>query len=109
MAAETLTETGENIPIACLLPEDGQQQRAEEIGPNLLAFTEEVRELSDGYEYRFPGDIEWAEKLIEFIREERACCPFFTFEIRFEPASGPIWLALRGPEGTKEFIASFGQ
>jgi hypothetical protein len=34
-----------------------------------------------------------------------ACCPFFTFELTFEPDSGPIWLRVRGQEGVKEFIS----
>ena len=37
---------------------------------------------------------------------QRACCPFFTFALVFEPQQGPLWLHLRGPAGTKEFVAS---
>ena len=50
------------------------------------------------------GEKDWATKLLDFIVFERACCPFFTFELTFEPDSGPIWLRLRGQEGVKEFI-----
>ena len=63
-------------------------------------------ELPDGYALRFPGDAIWAEKLIAFVVGERACCEFFTFELVFEPRQGPLWLHLRGPEGTKEVVAS---
>jgi len=40
--------------------------------------------------------------LLEVIVAERACCPFFTFELIFTPDQGPLWLRLLGPEGAKE-------
>jgi hypothetical protein len=63
-----------------------------------------MAELEDGYAFRFPGDTIWAARLLQFVTSERECCPFFTFELVFEPGQGPIWLRLRGPEGVKEFI-----
>jgi hypothetical protein len=101
---ERLVEPRQDIPIACLLPADRLRERAEEVGESIFAGVEEKKELSDGYAFRFPGDWHWAERLFHFVDEERVCCPFFTFEISFEPGQGPIWLTLRGPEGTKEFI-----
>jgi hypothetical protein len=41
-------------------------------------------------------------RLTAFIVAERACCPFFTFELAFGP--GGILLRVRGPEGTKQFV-----
>ena len=64
----------------------------------------EVDELNDGYEFVFPGSTGWAARLVEIIDAERACCPFFAFELRFEPQGGRISLRVRGPEGTKEFV-----
>ncbi|PLS84626.1 MAG: hypothetical protein CYG60_16960 [Actinobacteria bacterium] len=60
--------------------------------------------MKDGYEFVFPGSAGWATKLVELIDAERACCPFFAFELRFEPHGGRISLRVRGPEGTKEFV-----
>ncbi len=62
-------------------------------------------ELDDGYEFRFPGSQEWATRLTEFIVFERACCPFFAFELVFEPEGGQIRLGIRGPEGAKDIAA----
>jgi hypothetical protein len=101
---ERQVEPTQDIPIACLLPADSLQERGEEIGESIFAGVEEKKELADGYAFRFPGERHWAEKLFRFVEEERVCCPFFTFEISFEPGQGPIWLTLSGPEGTKEFI-----
>jgi hypothetical protein len=95
------------IPIACLLPDATKQAREEEIAAKIFSSVQERRELPDGYAYRFDPDEDIAATLLEFIMFERQCCPFFTFDLRFEPDRGPIWLTLRGPEGTKEFLASF--
>ena len=61
-------------------------------------------ELEDGYVFEFPGSAEWAEKLVDFVNFERVCCPFFAFDLAFEPDEGPIQLRVRGSEGVKEFV-----
>lgn len=100
----TPAQTSTSLPIACTLPDQEQAQRGEELSSELFSACEQVSELPDGYAFRFPGERVWAAKLLEFISSERECCPFFTFELTFEPANGPIWLRLRGPDGVKEFI-----
>ncbi len=65
---------------------------------------EEVRELPDGYALRFPGEGGWLATLAELIRCERECCPFLRLELHAEQQDGPLWLRLRGPAGTKEFV-----
>lgn len=93
-----------DIPIACHLPEPALVQRQQELKATLFQRVTAVQELADGYALRFPGDETTAETLLTFIQFERRCCPFFHFELSFEPAQGPIWLRLRGGEGVKEFI-----
>jgi hypothetical protein len=44
--------------------------------------------------------------LAQLITFERECCPFLRFSLRLEPANGPLWLELTGPEGTKVFLQS---
>ena len=94
----------QDMPVACSLMEGDQARRGDEIAP-LLKGRQETRELPDGYALRFPADEAWAARLLAFIAGERACCPFFTFALVFEPGQGPLWLHLRGPAGTKEFVA----
>jgi hypothetical protein len=95
----------QEIPIICTLSTEELSVRGEEIVRNVLGGIQEVVELPDGYALRFPADASWAEKLLTLVVGERACCEFFTFELIFEPQQGPIWLHLRGPEGTKEVVA----
>jgi hypothetical protein len=97
------TPITEDIPLACTLSESEQQTRNTELN-DLFKHIQQINELSDGYALRFPGDNTWANTLVHFITYERACCPFFTFALIFEPQQGSIWLHLRGPEGVKAIV-----
>jgi len=92
------------VPLACNLSGPEQAGRRGEVEK---VFEGRLRadELEDGYEFLFPGKGEWATRLTEFIVFERGCCPFFAFELIFEPGEGPIRLRVRGPEGAKEVLA----
>jgi len=92
------------LPIACTLGGADRRRREDEIERLLREGAPEARQLPDGVALRFPGEEIWAARLFAFIMGERACCPFFTFELVFEPEQGPIWLRLRGPEGVTDFL-----
>ena len=100
-----MRRTAKRLPIACELSEGGQRSRREEISRELFSGCKDVRELEDGYEFVFPGGEEWIDRLARFVAEERECCRFFAFELLFEPELGPVSLRMRGPAGTKEFLA----
>lgn len=92
------------IPIACTLTAEEQVAWSEGIGRTVFEGYEESRELPDGYALRYSGDDRWAQTLVEFVIHERGCCPFFIFELVFEPNHGAIWLHLTGNEDVKAFV-----
>lgn len=92
------------LPIVCSLSTPNLAERGRELTRNVFGGALGVEGLEDGYEFVFPGGTSWATRLVEVINAERACCPFFAFELRFEPGGGPIRLRVRGPEGAKEFM-----
>jgi hypothetical protein len=94
------------LPIACTLSDAAFRERREEVLKTVLGAVVEQLELTDGYAYCFPPETKWIVELAEFIAFERECCPFLKFNLRIEPESGPIWLEVTGPEGTKEFLQS---
>jgi hypothetical protein len=96
----------EEACIACNLLGREFAERKEAISRDLFAHADWVEELSDGVGYRFPAAEPWAAKVFEFIAAEKQCCPFFTFEVVFEPNDGPVWLRLRGSEEIKEFVVA---
>jgi hypothetical protein len=92
------------VPIACNLSEADLALREAEIANDIFRGCEQVEELADGYAFKFQEAEHWAGRLLSFVLEERKCCPFFTFDLIFEPQKGPIWLQLRGDERVKLFV-----
>jgi hypothetical protein len=105
MTEQERAAAAEEPPIACALSGAELARRGEDVR-ELFRGVEQVSELADGYAFRFPGDDREAVRLLEFTLAERSCCPFFTFELVFEPNLGPIWVRLRGSDGVKDFVAS---
>ncbi|MGH2496428.1 MAG: hypothetical protein ACRDIV_17150 [Ktedonobacteraceae bacterium] len=98
-----IQEEAQSVPLACLLTGEDLKARGEVVQP-LMASYQKLQELEDGYAFQFPGEPEWIQKVVTFVAEERACCPFFTFELRYEPNLGPIWLSLRGSAEIKALL-----
>ena len=76
----------------------------DQLGPALRSLKTGVKELPNGYAFQFPADPATVALVAEWAAGERACCPFFDIDLRFEREGGPLWLSLTGREGTKEFI-----
>lgn len=83
---------------------DEQRQRKRELGKILRSSLINIREIDDGFEFEYPGDLATYRAVTEWVPLERACCPFFEFGIRLEPAGGQLRVSLSGPDGIKSFI-----
>ena len=81
-----------------------QRERYKVVIANLNENRLAIKELVDGYAFRFKADAQSIQEAAEFIVYERLCCPFFDFELAVEQDSNRVWLRLRGQEGIKEFI-----
>ena len=88
------------LPVACSLTGPELQERRRQALRRVREAVLEVKELDRGFGYRFPPDQVWITELANLITFERRCCPFLQFNVRVEPAAGPIWLELSGPEGS---------
>ena len=64
----------------------------------------EIRELPNGFAFRFSNEAKMIHELAEFIANERLCCPFFDFELKLEREGGSLWMSITGREGVKPFI-----
>lgn len=91
------------IPLACSLSAAELQARGDEV-TTLFGRAERLQELPDGYTFAFPAEADCAKALLEFIVAERACCPFFTFELTFPSPHQSVLLAVRGGEGVKAIV-----
>lgn len=92
------------LPIACNLTDAELQARRSEVLLKAKAAVLEIKELDDGYRYRFPADDLWLKELFNIVSLERECCPFLDFKLIVEADRGPIWLELTGPAGAKDFL-----
>jgi hypothetical protein len=60
----------------------------DELGPRLRALVLQNRELSDGYDFQFPGDRSTFQVIAEWTAGEHVCCPFFDISIRLDREGG---------------------
>lgn len=95
----------DTLPIACDLGAIDAESRSQHLAhaAQLLSETaHERQDIPDGYAFRYTAD--QYLRLVEFIANERLCCPFFQFVLEISPAQGPIWLRITGGEGVKDFL-----
>ena len=93
-------------PLVCDLAAMDAEQRARHrvVAQHLHSAVQEVRELSDGYAFRFSIEPSTILLAAEFITLERLCCPFLTLVLEVECERGPLWLKMTGREGVKQFL-----
>ncbi|MDX6611896.1 MAG: hypothetical protein QOD75_1082 [Blastocatellia bacterium] len=93
-----------NLPVVCTLTGPELQERRRSVLQQVRNAVVEIRELANGYAYCFPSQQELVKELAQLIDLERQCCPFLTFRLTIAAETGPLWLEMTGPEGTKEFL-----
>ena len=81
-----------------------QKKRHSFLAGKLLPKHLEMKELPDGYAFRFPNDRELFNGLSELAILERICCPFLTITLELQRDQGPTWLSLTGEDGVKDFL-----
>lgn len=99
VAMETATK---KRVIACKLTSPELRERKEKVLAALKLKILDKLEFKDGYKYKFEGTDQVIDELITFIKTERICCDFFTFNFSID--DDIVWLSITGPEGAKEFV-----
>jgi hypothetical protein len=89
-------------PVSCKLTTPELQKRKATVIADLKALVLERKELENGFSYKFEGTDEILDKLNDFIKTERMCCDFFTFQITVEEQTA--LLNITGPNGAKAFL-----
>ncbi len=104
---ETLTaDTMEPLPIACTLSAEELAVRRTTTLEQLFAGGKELQPLRSVYCFRCDASDQIFASSVELMTQERKCCRFMDFELQVRAAEGPVWLAISGPEGTKNFLES---
>lgn len=100
-----MRNSSDAVPLTCVPAAIPAAERSSHFALARKLFAElalERKDLPNGYAFRFDADE--LETIACFIANERRCCPFMTFELEISPASGPLWLRMTGPEGTRDVL-----
>lgn len=106
---QKVATTTETSPLACNMTAmtPAQRQRHDKIGKQLRKAVKEVKELADGYAFRYPADPALFLAAAEFITLESRCCSFYNFGLDMEHSGGPMWLRVTGSKEAKPIIKAF--
>src|SRR5713101_635767 len=89
---------------ATFQPWTKNRETTQHLGKGLLPKHLEMKELPDGYAFRFPNDQVLFTGLSELATLEQFCCPFLTITLELQRDQGPTWLKLTGEDGVKDFL-----
>ncbi len=92
--------------VSCKLTTPELQIRRETVLENLKRQMLDKKELIDGYAFKFSGSDKVVDELTDFIKSERACCDFFTFNLSIAGDKSEAWMELTGSGKAKELIKS---
>ena len=98
--------SGKSSPVnmACKLTSPELRQRKAEVLDVLKKKVLDKQELKEGFSFKFEGTDEMLDQLVSFIKTERLCCDFFSFNLSISDDKSNISLNLTGPDGVKGFI-----
>jgi len=93
-------------PIACDLTVFSITERLKHVAlaKSLLAHARRVIEHEDGFTFVFESSPGLEMKIAEWVRKEKRCCPFFSFEVSRADTPPSIGLRISGPDGAKEIL-----
>lgn len=102
---ERTDDTSDGSTHSCLLAPAELAARRSMTHTEIIAKADEIIEIDDGYKLKFDeADDELIGMLAEWIAVERKCCNFLRFGLEIEAYSGPVWFAVGGDGGAKQFL-----
>lgn len=105
MSSQPVEAESGATPLACVPGAIAPGDRAAHFALASQLFTVALRQrraMPNGYAYRFDPDV--VGDLLQWVANERRCCPFLTFALEITASGGPVWVSVTGPEGTRAFL-----
>ena len=96
-----------DLPIACTLTPEELRRGREGLLPGIIARAETHEPVDGGVRFRFTAGPGLLPEIAAMMEAERRCCRVFHVQLTAEPDEGPVWLAVTGPPGTREFLAGW--
>lgn len=88
--------------LTCKLSTPELQQRRATVIRELKELLLKKEEISEGLQLTFQSPDHVLDKLLDFIKSERLCCDFFSFQLSV--SGDKATLQITGPQGAKEFL-----
>jgi len=96
-----------NGAIQCNLIEEELLIRKDKLKTDIFSNVERSEESENGYIYYFNDDTVLLASLLEHVQIEKACCPFFKFDISILPFNKGFALQISGPKAALKMIEEF--
>ena len=74
------------------------------LAKSLLGQARQVIENENGFTFVFDESPGLERKIAAWVREEKRCCPFFSFELTRADTPSSLKLRISGPDGAKEIL-----
>ena len=91
----------------CNLPSAEQRKIQGSLYKKFALLVTERKEIANGFAYKFSSEKTKLSELEQFIKNERECCPYMSFEIDSQPNSKDIWVEVTNPKGEMEYFETF--
>ena len=96
-----------NGAVQCNLIEDELVERKELLKEVIFSKALKREEAINGITYYFDDDSNLLKSVLEHVQIEKACCPFFKFDISILPFNKGFALQISGSEEAVEMIEDF--
>lgn len=93
--------------ISCSLTSEELQERRMELKTEIFTHLIKKEEIKQGFIYYFNDVDGMAENITELMLKEKACCPFFKFDLSILPFKKGIALKISGSKAVKELLIDF--
>jgi hypothetical protein len=90
----------------CKLTSPELRERKATVLASLKKQVVEKKELDNGFAYKFTNSQAILDELNSFVKDEKECCDFLSFEITTSPDKKETWLKISGADGVKDFLTS---
>lgn len=95
--------------ISCSLTNEELLERKKVLKKAVFSQLNKKEEVTHGFVYYFDDKDGLAEKITELMLKEKACCPFFKFDLSILPFNKGIALSITGSAAVKEMLKDFEQ
>lgn len=93
--------------IQCTLSDADLQERKQLLKEKLFSKVASKEETANEITYYFNYDDQLLDKIFEFTRLEKACCPFFNFDISILPFELGMAIRISGSDEAIEMLKDF--